>query len=1091
MTRFVGTPLRGIEFSSPSDEAISARVVGDSVARIRIDAGGRLTWSSGAATGDVNLYRDSANTLKTDDALVASGGVTTITTNGAPSLSAPDGTLAIDTTNDVFYFRSGSTWLEVSSGASVVISGTAPTTPDTGSLWYNSSTSVLSIYDGTDWVSVTGSLTLEGLSDVTITSPVSYDVLTYNGTEWVNSPSFTNSAPIYSETFGDGSATQFTLTHMFGTRDVLVVVRNASSPYEVVDVAWSATTIDTITINTSVAPASNSLRATVYAGGGISGVTTVAGTANEIDVDQTTGSVHVGLVDDVVVSSSLTAPLVNADAAQFDTSVGVPAASEGKLQWNSDFGTLSFGLDGNNSLHQIGINQFAYCYNADSVTLAKGTPVYIFGGQGSQVSIKRAQNTGDATSATTLGLVSESIAASGSGYVCTYGVLQGIDTTAYNEGDILYLGATAGSLTTTKPSAPNHGVFVGVVIKEGVGGEIWVRPQNGYELDEIHNVSAASPSNGDFLKYNGTLWVNDPINLGTDTVGNYVSDITAGTGVTVTHTPSEGSSPTVAIGQAVGTTDNVQFNDVTVSGNLTVSGTTTTLNTAELTVEDTVITLNAGAASGADSGIEVDRGSGYTPKILWDESAQKWTFSNNGSTFVDFQNITALDQVDDVVLTSPTSGQFLKYDGTNWVNDNVPIIDELDDVGDVALSSPANGEVLKYNGTNWVNSPSNKFSVADTLPINPLSGDMWFESDSGSTFVYFDSQWIEIGGSSRIAVNTQNLIINGAMQVSQRAAVGTAVSSSSGGYHTADRWDRNMTTFGTWNQTTIAEAPTGSGFRNSLKLSCTATHSPSAGHEMQIRQKIEGQNLQSIRKGTPSAQQVTLSFWVRAHQTGTFICELEDQDNNRNVSKSYTINASGTWEYKSLTFPADTTGAFDNDNNSSLAVIWWLGSGTNFTSGTLATSWATPTSANRAVGQTNVASSTSNYWQITGVQFNVGAVAAPFEAKSYSDELRECQRYYYRRTATVTAEMIISGYQPAGTNIVDTWFHPVPMRTSPSLAAFGGTWSAVNTAAGPYYSNVGANGMNVYITVNGAITNANQSSRYSETGAYIEVGAEL
>lgn len=1034
MTRFVGTPLRGIEFSSPSDEAISSRVVGDGVARIRIDAGGRITWSSGSVTGDVTLYRDSANTLKTDDNLIASGGVTTLTTNGIPSASSPDGTIAIDTTNNVFYYRSGGSWLEVSSGASVVISGTAPASPDTGSLWYNSSNSVLSIYDGTSWVSVTGSLTLEGLSDVTITSPVSYDVLTYNGTEWVNSPSFTNSAPIYSETFGDGSSTQFTLTHMFGSRDVLVVVRNASSPYEVVDVAWAATTIDTITINTSTVPASNSLRATVYAGGGISGVTTVAGTPNETDVDQTTGSVHVGLVDDVIIQSSVTAPTVYTDAAQFDTTVGSPESSEGKVQWDSDFGTLAFGLDGNNSVQQIGLNQFAYCYNADTVTLTKGTPVYIFGGQGSQVAIKRASNSGDATSATTLGLVSESIAASASGYVCTYGVLQGINTTSYNEGDILYLGETAGTLTTTKPSAPNHGVFIGVVIKDAVGGEIWVRPQNGYELNEIHDVSITTPASGDFLKYNGTLWVNDPINLGTDTVGNYVSDVTAGTGVTVTHTPGEGSSPTIAIGQAVGTTSNVQFNDVTVSGNLTVNGTTTTLNTAELAVEDTVITLNAGAASGADSGIEVDRGSGYTPQILWDESAQKWTFSNDGTTFADFQNITAIDQINDVVLTSPTNGQFLKYDGTNWVNDNVPIIDELDDVGDVAITTAANGEVLKFNGTNWVNAPSNKFSVTDTIPSSPLPGDMWFESDSGSTFVYFDSQWIEIGGSSRIAVNTKNIAHNGAMQIAQRG-IGPVTSITTTGFFTADRWRAEMSSCGTWTQSVENDAPSGSGFRKSFKMACTsATASPGASNYCLISHALEGQDVQMLRKGTLSAQQVTLSFWVKSYQTGTFIVELYDNDNNRQVSKSYTVNQSGIWEFKTLTFPADTVGVFDNDNGASLYVHFWLGVGSAFSSGTLnSSSWATPTNANRVVGQTNVASSTSNYWQITGVQLNLGAVAAPFEFKPFSQELRECMRYFERYAS---GYYVISGVY--GSSAYVNVFYKERKRALPTVSNLSG-----------------------------------------------------
>lgn len=123
MTRFVGTPLRGIEFSSPSDEAISARINGDNYARVRIDAGGRLTWSSGSATGDTNLYRLSANTLYTDDAFQAALGLITLTTTGAPTASLSDGALAVDTTNNKFYFRSNSQWQEVSGGNAGLLSG--------------------------------------------------------------------------------------------------------------------------------------------------------------------------------------------------------------------------------------------------------------------------------------------------------------------------------------------------------------------------------------------------------------------------------------------------------------------------------------------------------------------------------------------------------------------------------------------------------------------------------------------------------------------------------------------------------------------------------------------------------------------------------------------------------------------------------------------------------------------------------------------------------------------------------------------------------------------------------------------------------
>lgn len=119
MTRFVGTPLRGIEFATVSDEAVSVRVSGDEYARLRIDAGGRLVWSSGASAGDTNLFRTSANLLKTDDALQAALGLITLTTSGVPVAALPDGAMAVDSTNDKFYFRSNSTWQEVSSGGSI------------------------------------------------------------------------------------------------------------------------------------------------------------------------------------------------------------------------------------------------------------------------------------------------------------------------------------------------------------------------------------------------------------------------------------------------------------------------------------------------------------------------------------------------------------------------------------------------------------------------------------------------------------------------------------------------------------------------------------------------------------------------------------------------------------------------------------------------------------------------------------------------------------------------------------------------------------------------------------------------------------
>ena len=240
----------------------------------------------------------------------------------------------------------------------------------------------------------------------------------------------------------------------------------------------------------------------------------------------------------------------------------------------------------------------------------------------------------------------------------------------------------------------------------------------------------------------------------------------------------------------------------------------------------------------------------------------------------------------------------------------------------------------------------------------------------------------------------RNLIYNGAMQVSQR---GTSTASiTGGGYYTADRYQVGIDSLGTWTQSVENDAPTGSGFRKSLKMLCTtADASPAASDTLRIDQYLEGQDLQRIAKGTSSAQQLTMSFWVKSNVTGTYIVWLYDNDNARQVSASYTISASATWERKTITFPADTTGAFDNDNAASLLVSFILGAGSSFTSGTLATTWAAASNANRAVGQTNLAAATNNYWQITGVQLETGSIATPFEFKNYGQELRECQRYCY------------------------------------------------------------------------------------------------
>jgi len=346
----------------------------------------------------------------------------------------------------------------------------------------------------------------------------------------------------------------------------------------------------------------------------------------------------------------------------------------------------------------------------------------------------------------------------------------------------------------------------------------------------------------------------------------------------------------------------------------------------------------------------------------------------------------------------------------------------------------------------------------------------------------------------------RNLVINGDMQIAQR---GTSVASiTAASYNTADRWQSVITTQGTWTQSVENDAPTGSGFAKSLKMLCTtADASPAAGDLVQITQRIEGQNIQHIKKGTSAAEQITVSFWVKSNVTGTYIVELYDLDNTRSVSKSYTINASATWEKETITFPADTTGAFDNDNAGSLRLNFWLGSGTDYTSGTLATTWVATTNANRAVGQTNLASATNNYWQVTGVQLEVGDTATPFEFKSVEDELLECQRYYFRFPAGESYQQFGVSYANSSSAVQGLVNAPVTMRSIPTSIDTGGTISYFQFSNGADYTmssiaiasgQLGTNVLRFSGSVSGATSgNPGWIRANNSTSAFIGFSAEL
>jgi len=285
----------------------------------------------------------------------------------------------------------------------------------------------------------------------------------------------------------------------------------------------------------------------------------------------------------------------------------------------------------------------------------------------------------------------------------------------------------------------------------------------------------------------------------------------------------------------------------------------------------------------------------------------------------------------------------------------------------------------------------------------------------------------------------RNLIINGAMTVAQRGTSETGVTTF--GYYACDRYIFELTNAGTWTLSQSTDAP--AGFANSFKLDCTTADTPLAAGDIVIfSQRFEGQDLQHLQKGTSSAKSLTASFWVKSSKTGTYILEIDDNDNARNINKSYTINAANTWEYKTITFEGDTTGTLDNDNGFSFRVIFWLAAGSNWSSGTLATSWGPTTNANRAVGNVNLADSTSNEFYLTGVQLEVGTVATEFEHRSFGEELALCRRYYESSsypdgTASNSNKHMGVALDNSGSDVITGPNFMVTKRDSPTMTITG------------------------------------------------------
>ena len=307
----------------------------------------------------------------------------------------------------------------------------------------------------------------------------------------------------------------------------------------------------------------------------------------------------------------------------------------------------------------------------------------------------------------------------------------------------------------------------------------------------------------------------------------------------------------------------------------------------------------------------------------------------------------------------------------------------------------------------------------------------------------------------------RNLIINGDMQINQR---GTTASMTSDTYGGPDRFSYNIVDNGTWTVSQDTDVPSGQGFYKSLKLDCTsADASVAASSVFRFQQQIETQFLARVMHGTSEAKQMVLSFWIKWDNSigGNFAVDILNlnNSNNRTVSKLFSYTADSGWQKYVWNIPADTGGnALTNDHTSAYYLQIFLSGGSNVTSGTMNTTWATRVNANRAAGQTiQSASSTSNNVYITGIQLEVSdSGASDFEHLPQDVQLQRCKRYYQLITNTNGDTLGQGTHYSAATVYMSEGIHP-EMRTVPSLSVTGGTnyFVRYSNSSNDYFDNFG------------------------------------
>ena len=329
------------------------------------------------------------------------------------------------------------------------------------------------------------------------------------------------------------------------------------------------------------------------------------------------------------------------------------------------------------------------------------------------------------------------------------------------------------------------------------------------------------------------------------------------------------------------------------------------------------------------------------------------------------------------------------------------------------------------------------------------------------------------GGNNTVIIQQQpNLVINGAMTVSQR---GTSFSSVSSTQYTLDRWELEFSgsPSAVVDVTRSSDAPTGSGLANSLKIDCTtAEGSVGASEAVVLKTTIEAQDQQQLMYGDEAnAQNASLSFWVRSPKAGTHCVALYMDDGSVHNIQEFVVSVANKWELKHVIFPGYTAAAIANDNGAGLTLSFPLVAGTDFQA--TKEIWESGIDV-ATTGQQNLLDNVANDFYVTGVKLEVGEAATGLVHESYGETLRKCQRYFWRQINKFNEPVGIASIYNSTNGDCEVSF-PVSMRAVPTLSfSNAGHFYlyATNTTQAP--SAIAATGhtseygMNLGLTLSGA-----------------------